>query len=234
MLRQEYVGESVTRDTSAVDAAVRDRASRSLGRAHDRIHRTAARLLEARGAAGTLLDAGCGNGDLWRVVSPRFAACVGVDAVRYPGLPDDVRFEPADLDRALPLADASVDAAAAIEVVEHLENPRAFVRELARVTRPGGWIVVTTPNQLSLLSLLCLMRKGVFGAFQDGDYPAHRTALLEIDLRRIAAECGLQQVAVEYTRWGRVPLTPWHYPAACAALAPRRLSDNVALVGRCG
>ena len=41
-----------------VDAAVHDRAARSLGRAHDRIHRTAARLLEARGAGGTLLDAG--------------------------------------------------------------------------------------------------------------------------------------------------------------------------------
>jgi 2-polyprenyl-3-methyl-5-hydroxy-6-metoxy-1,4-benzoquinol methylase len=221
--------------TAAVEAAVRDRASRSLGGSHDRIHRTAAHLLEARGAGGTLLDAGCGNGDLWRIVAPHFAACVGVDAVRYPGLPGDVRFEPADLDRALPLADASVDAAAAIEVIEHLENPRAFVRELARVTKPGGWIIVTTPNQLSFLSLLSLLTKGVFVAFQEGDYPAHRTALLEIDLRRIATECGLDQIAVEFTRWGRVPLTPWHYPAACAALAPRRLSDNVALVGRrCG
>jgi 2-polyprenyl-3-methyl-5-hydroxy-6-metoxy-1,4-benzoquinol methylase len=218
-----------------VDAAVHDRASRSLGRAHDRIHRTAARLLEARGAGGTLLDAGCGTGDLWRVVSARFAACIGVDAVRYPGLPDEVRFVPADLDGALPLDDASVDAAAAIEVIEHLENPRAFLRELVRVTKPGGWIVVTTPNQLSLLSLLCLVTKGAFVAFQDGDYPAHRTALLEIDLRRIASECGLEQVAVEYTRWGRLPLTPWHYPGAIAALAPRRLSDNVAMVGRrCG
>lgn len=215
-----------------IDAAVHDRASRSLGRAHDRIHRTVARLLEARGAGGTLLDAGCGSGDLWRAVSARFAACTGIDAVRYPGLPADVRFVPANLDGALPIADASVDTAAAIEVIEHLENPRAFVRELVRVTKPGGWIVVTTPNQLSALSLLCLAAKGSFSAFQDGDYPAHRTALLEIDLRRIAAESGLEEVAVEYTRWGRLPLTPWHYPGAVAAMAPRRCSDNVAIVGR--
>jgi 2-polyprenyl-3-methyl-5-hydroxy-6-metoxy-1,4-benzoquinol methylase len=215
-----------------IDAAVHDRASRSLGRAHDRIHRTAARLLEARGAGGTLLDAGCGSGDLWRAVSARFAACTGVDAVRYPGLPADVHFVPANLDAALPIADASVDTAAAIEVIEHLENPRAFVRELVRVTKPGGWIVVTTPNQLSALSLLCLAAKGSFAAFQDGDYPAHRTALLEIDLRRIAAESGLEEVAVEYTRWGRLPLTPWHYPGAVAAIAPRLCSDNVAIVGR--
>ncbi len=215
-----------------LDAGVQDRAARSLGRAHDRIHRTAARLLEARGAAGTLLDAGCGTGDLWRTVSGRFTSCTGVDAVRYPGLPDDVRFLAADLDGRLPLEDASVDTAAAIEVIEHLENPRAFMRELARVTKPGGWIVLTTPNQLSVLSLLCLVTKGVFGAFQERDYPAHRTALLEIDLRRIAAECGLEQIDVAYTRWGRLPLTPWHYPAPVAALAPRRFSDNVAIVGR--
>ena len=215
-----------------IDAAVQERAARSLGRAHERIYRTASRLLETRGAGGTLLDAGCGTGGFWRAVSARFSACTGVDAVRYPELPAAVHFVAANLDGRLPLDDASVDTAAAIEVVEHLENPRTFVRELARVTKPGGWIVLTTPNQLSALSLLCLAAKGSFSAFQDGDYPAHRTALLEIDLRRIASESGLEEVAVEYTRWGRLPLTPWHYPGAIAALAPRRCSDNVAIVGR--
>ena len=121
---------------------------------------------------------------------------------------------------------------ASVEGIEHLENPRAFMRELVRVTKPGGWVVVTTPNQLSALSLLTLIAKGRFSAFQDGDYPAHRTALLEIDLRRIAAESGLDRVEVEYTKWGRVPLSGVHYPRAIAALAPRLLSDNVALIGR--
>ena len=122
---------------------------------------------------------------------------------------------------------------AAVEVIEHLENPRAFVRELVRVTKPGGWVVVTTPNQLSLLSLLTLLVKGQFSAFQATDYPAHRTALLEIDLRRIAAESGLEQIEVAYTGWGRIPLSARHYPAGLAALSPRRFSDNLALIARC-
>ena len=221
---------------TAIASGVEARARQSLGQGSQAIHATVARLLNACGATGVLADVGCGTGGLVREVRGRFAGIVGIDAVRYEGLPADVTFVRADLDTGrLPLDDASADVTAAVEVIEHLENPRAFVRELTRITRPGGWIVITTPNQLSALSLLTLVVKGRFSAFQERDYPAHRTALLEIDLRRIAAECGLEDVHVEYTRRGRVPLTAWHYPASVAALAPRRLSDNLAMIGRrCG
>jgi 2-polyprenyl-3-methyl-5-hydroxy-6-metoxy-1,4-benzoquinol methylase len=216
-----------------IPETVASRARLSLGRGHRAICDTVLRLLDQRNAAGTLADIGCGTGDLWRLARTRYAACIGVDAVKYDGLPSDVEFVAADLDAVpLPLADASADVTTAVEVIEHLENPRAFVRELVRVTRPGGWIVITTPNQLSALSLLTLMVKGRFSAFQERDYPAHRTALLDVDLRRMFAECGVREAAIEYTKWGRIPLTPWHYPAALAALLPRRLSDNVAIVGR--
>lgn len=212
---------------------VEQRARLSLGRSHQRIYRTVADVLVARNAGGVLADVGCGSGDLWQALRGPFRSCIGVDAVRYDGLPPDVDFHPADLDAArLPLSDASVDAAAAVEVIEHLENPRAFVRELARIVRPGGWVVVTTPNQLSALSLLTLALKGRFSAFQDHEYPAHRTALLEIDLRRIMTECGLGDLAVTYTQLGRLPLGAWHYPDTVAGLAPRLLSDNIVIAGR--
>ena len=92
-------------------------------------------------------------------------------------------------------------------------------------------MLVTTPNQRSFLSLLTLVVKGRFSAFQDVHYPAHLTALLEIDLRRIAAESGFVDVSVKYSRSGRVVLTPWHYPRALAGLTPRACSDNLLLVG---
>jgi 2-polyprenyl-3-methyl-5-hydroxy-6-metoxy-1,4-benzoquinol methylase len=209
------------------------RARQSLGSSGTAIYRTVAALLGGRSAGGTLADVGCGGGNLWRELGPSFSRCVGVDAVRYDGLPDDVDFIPADLDRLpLPLADGAADVVAAVEVIEHLENPRAFCRELARIARPGGWIVVTTPNQLSLLSLLTLLLKQRFSAFQDASYPAHITALLEADLRRIAAECGLEAIEVRYTGQGRVPGTGAHYPAVLSAACSRWLSDNVVLIGR--
>ena len=214
-------------------AALDVRARASLGSSEDPIYRAVEAALRARGASGTLADIGCGGGDLWTRLRSMFTHCIGVDAVHYAGLPVEIAFAQADLDRArFPLADASADVVAAVETIEHLENPRAFFRELHRIVRPGGWVVVTTPNQLSVLSLLTLVVKQRFSAFQDAAYPAHRTALLEVDLRRIAAECGLQQIAVAYTMSGRVPWTALHYPASLSRLFPRALSDNVLLIGR--
>lgn len=209
------------------------RARQSLGSSDAAIYAAVDAILAAHGVSGVLADVGCGTGNLWRAVAPRFARCIGVDAVRYDELPGDVEHRQADLDRqALPLAAGEADVVAAIETIEHLENPRAFFRELCRAARPGGLVIVSTPNQLSLLSLLTLARKGRFSAFQDSAYPAHLTALLEVDLRRIAAECHLQQVEVRYTLHGRLPLSAAHYPRGLARRFPRALSDNVVLAGR--
>jgi 2-polyprenyl-3-methyl-5-hydroxy-6-metoxy-1,4-benzoquinol methylase len=214
-------------------AALDVRTRQSLGASEPVIYRAVAAALLARRASGVLADVGCGSGQLWRELQSMFSRCIGLDAVHYAGLPDDVEFRQADLDvLPLPLPDASADVVTAVETIEHLENPWAFCRELSRIVRPGGWIVATTPNQLSMLSLLTLLVKQRFSAFQDGAYPAHRTALLEVDLRRIAGECALADVEVRYTESGRVPLTAAHYPAALSRVFPRALSDNMLLIGR--
>jgi 2-polyprenyl-3-methyl-5-hydroxy-6-metoxy-1,4-benzoquinol methylase len=216
--------------TAAREQDLADRAGQSLGMSDEAIYRTVSGLLALHHASGVLCDVGCGQGHLWATLRPRFSRCVGVDALRYDGLPADVEFRRADLDRCpLPVDDGIADATVAVEVIEHLENPRAFVRELVRVTRPGGLVIVTTPNQLSVLSILSLITKQQFAAFQENSYPAHRTALLEIDLRRIATECGLKPIRAAHTCRGRMPLTARHYPAFMSRAFPRALSDNVVL-----
>lgn len=120
----------------------------------------------------------------------------------------------------------------AVETIEHLENPRAFARELTRLLRPGGYIIVTTPNQLSMLSKLTLVLRNEFNAFRAGSYPAHLSALLEVDLRRIAMECGWIDVSVSFTNSGRIPGTSRHWPTWLSRLWPRALSDNVVIRGR--
>ena len=84
-----------------------------------------------------------------------------MDVIGHRGFPSDATFVRADLDRGtIPLPDESADIAVAIETIEHLENPRALCRELVRLLRPNGWIAISTPNQLSALSLLTLLVRG--------------------------------------------------------------------------
>ena len=215
--------------------ALEARARQSLGSSHDAIYRMVDRALSARGiAGGRLVDVGCGSAGLWRLVAPRFGSYCGLDAVRYQGFPIDAEFCQINLDHLdrAPWPVARGDVVTAVETIEHLENPWAFMRALVELARPGGWVVVTTPNQLSVLSVVTLVVKHRFSAFQDAQYPAHRTALVEIDLRRAAGECGLESVEVLYSHAGRVPLTAWHYPAGLARGFPRALSDNLLIIGR--
>ncbi|HAB19346.1 MAG TPA: class I SAM-dependent methyltransferase [Verrucomicrobiota bacterium] len=65
----------------------------------------------------------------------------------------------------LPYPDASFDLVTCTEVVEHLENYRHVLREAFRVTRPGGWLVVSTPNVLSLKSRWVYFIHGFFVYF---------------------------------------------------------------------
>lgn len=69
---------------------------------------------------------------------------------------------------ALPVKDSSFDIVISIDVHEHLEDCAEFNRELARITRPRGTVVVTTPNgdrwkPLTVLKKIIGMNKEVYG-----------------------------------------------------------------------
>ena len=220
--------------TCSTDLQVDARARKSGGSSNFAVYEMVARALDERSAGGEiLLDVGCGHGHLWPFLRSRFSKYIGADVVQYSDFPETGEFTPVNLDtNRVSLADRIADVVVSVETIEHLENPRAFIRELVRLAKVGGWIVVTTPNQLSFLSLLTLVVKQRFSAFQDVHYPAHLTALLEVDLTRIATECGLTDISIGYSYEGRIVLTPWHYSRFIARSFPRRCSDNLLVIGR--
>jgi len=218
---------------------VEERARLSAGGSDAVIHDAVLAVLTERGVhARRLLDVGCGTGRLRGSVQGICESYVGADAIRHDGFPADAEFVLTNLDTGrVALADGSCDVVACVETIEHVENPRALMRELVRLATPGGWLVVTTPNQLSVLSKLTLLSKNEFVHFQErpGLYPAHISALLEVDLVRMCRENGLEDVAVRYSGHGRMPLTPRDWPSLFRATSGpkgRAFSDNVLVIGR--
>lgn len=223
--------------TSGLSAV--DRAMVSGGRSSEPIHELVkSGLAVAALKRGVCVDVGCGTGDLARRLASSFDRYVGADVVRHAGFPPDVPFVEVDLDRGrVALDDGVADVVLCVETIEHVENPRALVRELTRLVRPGGFVLVTTPNQLSLHSKLGIVLRNEFPHFQEaqGLYPAHITALLEIDLRRMLQEVALREIEVLYSGSGRIPFTARHWPNVLSRRRgplARTFSDNVLVRGR--
>ncbi len=66
-----------------------------------------------------------------------------------------------NMDR-FPHADNSFDAVVCFGMVEHLENPFHFCREVARVLKPGGVFIMAIPNMFHIISRLVFLRRGMF------------------------------------------------------------------------
>jgi len=112
-------------------------------------------------AGAEVLDVGCQLGALPVALAERGARVTGVDV--DDALLDGARrrcgcygaaatFARAEAE-ALPFADASFDVVTFVDVIEHVTDARAAVRELARVLRPGGALYLFGPNRFSPANL---------------------------------------------------------------------------------
>ncbi|HMJ56408.1 MAG TPA: methyltransferase domain-containing protein [Polyangiaceae bacterium] len=151
-------------------AALRTRLTLRGPRAYADTHAVALSLLEEgeeRGpscAPRRALDLGAGRGELSTSLAARGYAVTAVE--RYgPQFEAKVPLVDADLNEPFPFADASFDTSMAIEILEHLENPRRFLREIGRTLRPGGVAIVSTPNLTSLLSRFLFAACGQWDLF---------------------------------------------------------------------
>jgi 2-polyprenyl-6-hydroxyphenyl methylase/3-demethylubiquinone-9 3-methyltransferase len=122
-------------------------------------------VLKSRFAHGRVLDIGCGGGFLANALSAKGWSVAGVDLsrstleqARRVDATQRVDYREADAYN-LPFENGSFEAVAAMDLLEHVEDPRRVVAEAARVLKPNGCFFFHTFNR-NLLSYF-LVIKGV-------------------------------------------------------------------------
>lgn len=166
--------------------------------------------LLAERPAGRLLDIPAGMGPLRREALRLGYRVVAVDL--FPG--SDFAGVQADACEPFPFIDRTFDVVVSMEGIEHFENQAAFLRECARVLRPGGCLLLTTPNVLHLNARLAgfltgqrLLKQGFINEFatlrgRSGNRAYHGHAFL-IDvfrLRYLMRIAGMQLKEVRASR----------------------------------
>lgn len=118
------------------------------------------------GRGERLLDVGCGNGALLDLAGSRFKTVHGCDLSETAlgeAKRQGVLSVCADLNRGtLPYKDRSFDCVTCLELIEHVLDPLRLLRELHRILRDNGQLVLTTPNIRYFRNVLALIGHGRF------------------------------------------------------------------------
>jgi SAM-dependent methyltransferase len=124
----------------------------------------------------------------------------------------------------LPFRSAVFDSIYAGEVIEHLWSPFEALREMSRVLRPGGRVILDTPNPLSLDRLLRWMLLG-FNTVGDSD---HKILFLPAVLENLLDKAGFDIVAL--TTDAKVPV--WRFDISAVARLPggARIGSHLCVV----
>ncbi len=109
---------------------------------------------------GRLLDVPAGAGGYSKTLGEIGYAVVSMDLMPPAHRASPLSWIQADANLPFPFADGSFDYVLSREGIEHLENQVGFVRECARVLRPGGTLVITTPNLMHLSARLSYLLTG--------------------------------------------------------------------------
>jgi SAM-dependent methyltransferase len=195
----------------------------------------------ARQPRGCVLDIPAGKGD-----DSRRLVALGYDVVPADLFPETfdtkigVECVPADLTLHWPLEDESFDYVLSSEAIEHLPNQLHVLGECARVLRPGGKLLLTTPNLLSLRARAAFMLTGnrafktwvdeitsVWGYENGRIYHGHAFLINYLQLRYLLWHSGLRVTEVVRNRFSLtsillLPLVPLVWLATRGAMRKAR------------
>ena len=182
--------------------------ARALAGAHERVVATALRYISP---GASCLDLGAGSGALAERLQMAGLHVTAADVVNYFQLNSEFRqidFNDPAFERAFA---AAFDLVVSVEVIEHLENPSAFLRSIARLLKPEGVAILTTPNVDNVAARLKFLLRGEIRAM-DRNAPEHITPIhLDLFLRQIVPSTDLVLVERFVYPENEFPLTGRRY-----------------------
>ena len=194
------------------------------------VARLAAVAAEVPGGPGLALDVGSGSGMTTDLLEQRGWDAVGVDLTPAGHRSRVVRGDV----RRLPVRSASVDLVCCLEVIEHVLEQEVLLRELRRVVRPGGWLVLSSPNRLSLQALAGKVAYTFRGRRWDYGDPSHVSVRTSFTIARLVERAGFvvtRRVGFQLLPHRPRPLHRIAYSSTAAPLA-RMLGYVTIIVAR--
>jgi SAM-dependent methyltransferase len=152
-----------------------------------------------------VIEVGCGDGSFTLDLARHSSRVTGIDLSagqiaenirRFPG----IRFQQHDVAEPFPFAEGEFEVAWCSEVLEHLFDPAFALREMHRILRPGGRLLVTVPYHGGLKNVLIALCKW------DEHFAAHNPHIrfyTRRTLARIVGEAGFGAVRIKTCGMGR-------------------------------
>jgi len=155
-------------------------------------------LLHANGGnvrGKRLLNLGGGIGQVANIYSEIGFDVYNLDVAVAKNDERNVRFD-LNCFESLPYSDESFDYVVCSEIVEHIENPWKLFRDVKKVLKKDGALIVSTPNILSVYSKLLFLFTGYFYWFTPRCFSFHVNPVPYWELKIISEKEGFQQIEV--------------------------------------